>query len=388
MSKILFIYEREMPTVMATRDSFVAYTKKGVVNATICDLKHITGKLLNSVDCIVFIRPEDVMSALLARSLRRSGRLIVTFLDDDLINRDPGIPWRIRNLKRVLSLSSVLWSPSDYICKKYKDYTADKRTVKTDTVVDESQMHVSNDVINEPVSQVKIVYAAASSHFVFFDEYIKPILARLDDRYHDTISFTFVGVKPHVLNEDYSFDIRFISGMPLEEYRSYMKRENFDLGIAPLVENEFTKCKYINKYIEYSMVGVAGVYSNIIPYNKKVIDGFNGFLSDNTSKGWYEALCNAIDNDEKRKECVKNAQIDLRENHSEKKVLAELFRLIPEFSLHSELGPLKRVYGILAFRFIYYLMRPFDYLYLSMYYLKQGGIKLFGDKVLRHIGRE
>ena len=62
----------------------------------------------------------------------------------------------------------------------------------------------------------------------------------------DKISFTFVGVRPNM--DD--IECEYVSGMPLMEYRKFMREQNFDIGLAPLYENDFSKCKYFNKFIE------------------------------------------------------------------------------------------------------------------------------------------
>lgn len=139
-----------------------------------------------------------------------------------------------------------------------------------------------------------------------------PILFRLSERYGKRISLSFVGVHPDLDPADYNFNIRFYKSMPLLEYRDFMKRHNFDIGLAVLQENDFNRCKYFNKYIEYSIVGVTGIYSKCEPYTFAIKNGHNGFLAENNPDHWYEAICNAIDDDELRRNCYKNALDDLK----------------------------------------------------------------------------
>ena len=49
-------------------------------------------------------------------------------------------------------------------------------------------------------------------------------------------------------------------------------------------------CKYFNKYIEYGRFGIIGIYSDVLPYSGKIIDGVNGILVKNTREAWFSAL--------------------------------------------------------------------------------------------------
>jgi glycosyltransferase involved in cell wall biosynthesis len=62
-----------------------------------------------------------------------------------------------------------------------------------------------------------------------------------------------------------------------------------DVAIAPLVDNEFNKCKSPLKYAEYTAIGYPVVASNILPYNDIIIHGENGLLA-NTQDEWISAL--------------------------------------------------------------------------------------------------
>lgn len=384
MSDILFIYEREVSTVSCTKDTFRYLNQSGLFHSSFRRLMKVTSDDINHCDVVVFIRPEGIYPFILGNKIKASNRVLLTLCDDDLLNRSPGIPWRIFGLRKLLSISDVLWSSSKYICDKYKIYVGSGRTAVTDTIVWPNQIYGRNrKKTADECKRFSIVYAAAPSHSFFFEEYINPIMGRLADRYPDKLSFTFVGVRPGIPKSVHNIMFHYVDGMPLIEYREFMKNNDFDIGIAPLEENEFAKCKYINKYIEYGMVGIAGIYSDVIPYSNKVVDEENGYLAKNTEDGWFHAFCRAIDNDELRRNCILNVQNDLRTNHSEKKIVDKLIQDIPE--LVETDGSVTDVNISFFSRVIYYLMRPLDHLYLGMYYIKISGLKGFWHKLVFHI---
>ena len=56
--------------------------------------------------------------------------------------------------------------------------------------------------------------------------------------------------------------------------------EHFDVGICPLADNDFNRCKSAIKAIEYGFRGIPTIASNIPPYDEVVLHGFTGFLCD------------------------------------------------------------------------------------------------------------
>lgn len=60
---------------------------------------------------------------------------------------------------------------------------------------------------------------------------------------------------------------------------------NFDIGIAPLVDNEFNRGKSCIKFYEYAAVGTATLASDVEPYKSEV-----NYRAKNTTKDWVAKL--------------------------------------------------------------------------------------------------
>ena len=99
-----------------------------------------------------------------------------------------------------------------------------------------------------------------------------------------------------------------------EVYPYKLKLLNLDIGLCPVTENEFNKCKSAIKYFEYSMVGAASIASDWEPYSPVINQGLDGLLVKPDQ--WFNAMEELILNKEKRERLAKNAYDNIFENHN------------------------------------------------------------------------
>lgn len=389
MSKVLFLYETNMPTVDIMKAIYCNLNIKYGICSEFKQITFVKQKDINRNAVLVFLRPNDVLSYEVAKIAKSSGRFVVVMCDDDLLRLPlelPSIPWRGKYLIKILGLSDAIWSPSHYICEKYSTYMKSNRWAVTDTIITSDEVVAMNSVSDDIKCKkkiVKIIYAANAGHVELFNKYILPIVPKLVEKYKNQISFTFISVRPDLSEFERDVYIEYKPTMPFKEYRQFMCENQFDIGLAPLNIDEFSKCKYYNKYIEYTMVGIAGIYTRTEPYTFKIKNRENGFLADNTETGWFNACCEAIENPALRRKCVNNAQQDLKENFTEDEIVKKLLKDIPEFSRYE--NSLKDCRNLARNKAKYYLMRIFDWMYLSIFYLKRGGIGGLVKKIKKHI---
>lgn len=113
-----------------------------------------------------------------------------------------------------------------------------------------------------------------------------------------------------VENKNVAVELIGASRIPFESSQVRLKRwrldtevgnlQNFDIGIMPLSDDEWTRGKGGYKVLQYMAVGIPCVASPV-GINKELIkDGKNGFLAT-TEDEWYERLSLLIENPELRK---------------------------------------------------------------------------------------
>ncbi|MAH26126.1 MAG: hypothetical protein CMI19_04145 [Opitutae bacterium] len=107
-------------------------------------------------------------------------------------------------------------------------------------------------------------------------------------------------------------------------------KNKFDFGVAPLCENALNKSKSYLKYIEYSALGLPGIYSKFGPYPEIVKDGTNGILCENSASEWYDKIKQMIKDSSTREKLIENAYLDVIENHLISKDVDEFLDFLVE----------------------------------------------------------
>ena len=390
MSKVLYVYEKDMPTVRIMRDDLRFAEQKGGLTLRVKRLVDVTCEDVDWCDVLLQMRPNAPYSATLAKMAHNAGCFVVSFYDDDLYDLPedhPNARWRRNSVIKTLKCTDAVMTSSPYIGQKYAKYTENgKRYFMKHMAVDSDDVkqiagYQEDSAKKEPV---KLVYAANAGHVGLFNQFILPIMPKLCQRYAGEISMTFMGVRPELSDYESAIDIQYLNSMPMDEYRQRIKDGNYDIGLSPLVTTEFTKCKYFNKFIEYSIAGIVGVYSNTEPYTFIVQDGVNGFLVDDNPDAWFESLCRVIDDAQLRDRCICEAQRLLLEEFNPERLIEAREKEMPEMKeYHAKRTPCA---GMKLQKMIYrFLCRPFDKAYIAWFYLRKKGIFGFIQKFKTHM---
>lgn len=386
MSRQLLIYENDMPTVALIRAAVFANAEKIGVEPRFRRLQEVTKEDLDWCDVLELIRPHDPCSVYLAKKAREAGRFVIAYYDDDLYHLPSSMPnpfWRKNSVLGALRQSHMVVSSSRYICEKYQDYTRQKRSYAGDTMVEAAEIkRIAPLETAENGEKVKLIYAAGPGHVAFFHRFILPIMPQLCARYAGKLSLTFMGVRPELAEFASQIDIAYYPTMPLEEYRKEICGGDYDIGLSPLTTDEFTKCKYFNKFIEYTMAGIVGVYSRTEPYTYVVTHGENGFLAKDAPEDWYRCLCEAIDHALLRNRCVCAAQHKLLTEFSPEALVAREAVSIPELRHHRAERPFTA--HVAWVKAAQRLLRLPDRGYQVLFYLKHTGIVGVIEKIKAH----
>jgi len=333
-TKILIEGYCHLPTYDMLVDSLERYCQVVPIDVKCKLSRNITSNDIAWCDVLIVVRGDNPLSAYLSKAAKKSGRKVVLFLDDDLVAVRSEVKslenkYCYKSLMTVIRTVDYILTCSQYLGEKYKSsFGLNYALLHTD--ISKEQIVHSPNCSNS--NTIKFLYAASKGHTVFFEKLVAPVLNDLYAKYGNKLSLTVIG--PDVNLKNIRLKVNKVRSMPYEEYRSFMNNNCFDIGLAPLFDNEMCRSKYFNKYLEYSTNGICGIYSNVIPYTLVVHNRVNGYLSDNTTEEWYNCLCEAIDNLSLSKQYVKNAQESILLDFSLSTIATSVYKELKPVFIH------------------------------------------------------
>ena len=390
MKHILIEYEVLSPTVHLTADLMSTFAKKYKCELKIMKTIEIKSSDLQWCDIVMSIRGFCTLSADISKISTEADRFHILILDDDLlaVNEKYIVSQvRLTSLRTILDYTDIILTSNYLLGEKYSVIGKASRYEIMNTVVHAADIVPPPDIEDES-QKVKILYAAGQKHVEMFNRYIVAIMPQLCKEFGKSVSMTFIGVRPELSEYEKEMEIHYIDMMPFDTYRKYLQDNRFDIGLAPLNEDGFCQYKYFNKYLEYSMAGIAGIYTDCAPYTFVVKHESNGFLCKNTEEGWLNAFRCAILNSTLRRQCVYNAQMQLHEEFCSDQVTSKLAEKMPEL-LNYDAPHDRNIKGLWRAKLRYRNFQINDSVYLVYSYFKElGGIGTL-KKIKDHfIGRK
>lgn len=167
-------------------------------------------------------------------------------------------------------------------------------------------------------NKIKIGYFGTVTHDDDL-ELIHNVILILKDRYKNKnidIDFEIIGISAN--NQQDWLKVKKLPYYPMsmESFMAWLSNNiDWDIGIVPLVYNEFNKCKSELKYIEFAALGIPVVASDVDNYKVAIEDGVNGFLANNEQE-WVNKISLLIENPMLRNGLVNNARDNILKNYS------------------------------------------------------------------------
>jgi hypothetical protein len=108
---------------------------------------------------------------------------------------------------------------------------------------------------------------------------------------------------------------------PIWDYDRFLNefaKSAYDIGIAPLLDDIFSRSKSNNKFREYGACGIAGIYSRVSVYTDCVKDGETGLLVPNDVEAWYSAIVRLVEDKQLRERIQRLAKEYVQSNYSQR----------------------------------------------------------------------
>jgi len=152
--------------------------------------------------------------------------------------------------------------------------------------------------------QIRIGWFASASHLSEL-WIVRNIFKKLFAKYNNKIKFVLQGDIRELCRVFTKEEVEYHPFIDLSVYPIKVAALNLDIGICPIVDDDFNRCKSALKWSEYASLGVPSVCSDLPPYSC-VEDGKTGFLAKDED-AFVEKISLLIENEKLRKEIADNA---------------------------------------------------------------------------------
>lgn len=243
-------------------------------------------------------------------------------IDDDLINMDksnPGYGY-YNNLKKDMEFlikNSDAVTVSTIALKDTLSYLNDDIIVIPNRLID-SWFSPKVNSNNKPNNIIKIGYMGTTFHswdLVLIKDAIVNVKEYFRKKNKEVV-FELIGGTDEDLEWAKKISIPHENVRYLNFVEWFKNTVDWDIVVAPLEDSSLNHNKSELKYLEYTALGVPGIYSNIGPYKENIVHEKNGLLvKSNSTSEWEENIIRLIEDVSLQETILNNAKKDVMENY-------------------------------------------------------------------------
>jgi glycosyltransferase involved in cell wall biosynthesis len=321
MPRVLAILPGFMPsTLMCVVKPFLGLQQSQHIRFRVAMESYFDVTALQSADLVVFCRNVEPRYAYILDAVLSRCMPYVYDIDDNLYEVPANVaegqyyrdPERTALLTRYLRSASLVRVYSAALLDKFRPFN--ENTLQVSTVLD---WRLIRQRRLEKVDNVKIVYATSRREDHLFHIFT-PALQRVMQDYAGRVEAHFLGYQP--------IEFQGMPGIHYQKYNpnydKYMHRfssAGYDIGLAPMLDDDFHRAKTNNKFREYGASEIAGIYSDVPLYSEWIEDGKTGLLVENQANAWYAAMAKLIEDAGLRRHISQMARKKVHELYSEER---------------------------------------------------------------------
>lgn len=304
MKNILLLYEALNPSVrLCAYEQLMYLSSIGKIKFDYCEFKKVSEEICLRCDIVILVRSDSVIAKELAKELNKLSKFLIYVLDDDILNIPIGLVssdyYRSRRVKKriksIMSYCSLFLTTSPNLLEAYGPL------FKRSELIEEPCLNVDTiDYTDSNDSIVKIGFAGSIDREGDIEIVLSNVIRELLKKYKEKLVIEFIGARPNIVDECSLNHYPYLDNY--KEYQKLINNQKWDIGLAPMLDTPFHNCKHYNKFIEYSSSSIIGVYSNVQPYTRVVVQKKNGVLCENNTESWVTGISWLIDNVTNRKE--------------------------------------------------------------------------------------
>lgn len=247
-------------------------------------------------------------------------------------------------MSTILTLADVLTVSTEPLKQRLQKHFKDVYKLEKEIVVIPN-MNDSNDwnhpLAKKHTNKIVIGYTGSNSHqddIAMFLPQLHKVMKRHKNVYFESIGS--ISKEMLYLFKDWEHsEMARCDLLPatwtFKEYPKMLAQTKWDIGVAPLVDSSFTRCKSHIKFMEYSSIKVPVIASRVYPYYVAIADRDviehekTGLLVKPTE--WEQALEDLIRDKQKRIDLAERAHLHVKENWQYSNgLLAERLKVVIE----------------------------------------------------------
>ena len=254
---------------------------------------------------------------------------VIYEIDDDLIHMDesnPGHNYYMKikpDLENMISKSDIV-SVATVNLKKQLSHLNNNIVVIKNRLIDSWFKEINE--YNRSGNTIKIGYMGSIYHswdLILIEEAIANVKEYFSKK-GISIILEVIGGTDESLDFANQIEIPQDSTDYFNFVEWFVNAVDWDIAIAPLESSNINSCKSELKYLEYAVLGIPAIYSNIGPYSQNIVNDVNGLLVySNSPEEWTSAIIRLIENIDLQNTIRKNAIDDVEDNYRIKKSVEE-----------------------------------------------------------------
>ncbi len=268
---------------------------------------------------------DDVIT--LVEQIKLSGATFIYTIDDNLIDLHKDEPWLNNPSESDRMAVRYLLREADGVIVSTKNLQKRFLNLNNNMAVIPNALDdllfkkdgISNN-LGKNSDSIKIGYMGTRTHQKDLMMVLEPLREILHE-FKTKVTLELVGVMDDSLAVKLFNDLNVKVVSPAQyrypDFVNWIKTSiNWDIAIAPLTDDHFNRFKSDIKFLDYSILGIPGIYSDVDSYNKTVKSNVTGLLVKNDSQAWYNGLHRMITDHALRSELSTNARNYVDEERS------------------------------------------------------------------------
>lgn len=225
-------------------------------------------------------------------------KLVVEF--DDYFRVEKDSPFKmIHNIHKApemiqvtMKIADMVVTTTEYLAEKFRKLNDNVKVCPNFMDMDRWDLPTLPNDSNE----IRIFWAGSMTHLNDLKESVWALKKIMKE--YPNVKFVTMG-DPRIKDYFEGYNVECMLGIHGDYYQKRLHGARFDIGIAPLRNTGFNRCKSYIKPLEYGICKVPSVASDVEPY-QHFEEGT--VLIAKSKEEWYELLKRLIDNESYRKE--------------------------------------------------------------------------------------